>query len=145
MADSVPWWGVPVLVGVFTLLAAILSQAVVILLDARRSKRENERRWDEEKREAYLEFARVGRHFGVLPPNLITSSDYARLANAHSDLMIFGDRAAITAATDVMMAMPVGDEPMTVEERMEHIGLMAKYREAARAGLGIPPLPREAE
>ncbi|WP_444949635.1 hypothetical protein [Micromonospora ureilytica] len=50
-----PWW-TPVLVGVFTLLAAILTQISAALLERKKQRREDMRRWDVERRRVYAEF-----------------------------------------------------------------------------------------
>lgn len=44
------------LVGGFTLLAAILTQIISALLEGRKQRREDARRWDSERRRIYAEF-----------------------------------------------------------------------------------------
>jgi hypothetical protein len=48
-----PWWGVPVLAGAFTVLGAILSQTVTLLLARSQAKREDATRWHSNRLKAY--------------------------------------------------------------------------------------------
>jgi hypothetical protein len=48
-----PWWAIPVIAGLFALGGVIATQVVVITLDRRRMKREDDRRWHEDRRGAY--------------------------------------------------------------------------------------------
>jgi hypothetical protein len=54
--DSAPWWGTALVAGVFGLAGVGLAQTVTLRLDRARSKREDARRWHNERRVAYAEF-----------------------------------------------------------------------------------------
>jgi hypothetical protein len=48
-----PWWGVPVLAGVFTVLGATLSQTVTLFLARSQAKRDDNTRWHSDRLKAY--------------------------------------------------------------------------------------------
>jgi hypothetical protein len=52
-ADASPWWGVPVIAGIFTILGASLSQIVTWLLDRARARRDARTRWHSDRLDAY--------------------------------------------------------------------------------------------
>jgi hypothetical protein len=52
-ADTSPWWGVPVLAGILTILGAALSQITTWLLDRARARRDAMTRWHSDRLEAY--------------------------------------------------------------------------------------------
>ncbi|MEU4472487.1 hypothetical protein [Micromonospora sp. NPDC023888] len=53
---EVPWWGVPVVAGVFTLIGVVAAQAVAVVLDRARAEREDAVRWHADSRRVYAAF-----------------------------------------------------------------------------------------
>lgn len=53
---SAPWWGVPLIAGIFAILGVSATQWITWALDHRRSKREDARRWHADRRAAYAGF-----------------------------------------------------------------------------------------
>jgi hypothetical protein len=51
-----PWWGTPLMTGIFAFLGVLLAQGVTVFIDARRGRREDDRRWHADRREIYVEF-----------------------------------------------------------------------------------------
>jgi hypothetical protein len=51
VAAEAPWWGIPVVAGLFTLLGAALSQLVNYLIERGRRERQKAERWDQDLRE----------------------------------------------------------------------------------------------
>lgn len=61
MTSSSPWWGVPLITGAFVFLGVAVAQAVTLYLSRRSRQREDERRWDEERRRLYSDILREAR------------------------------------------------------------------------------------
>jgi hypothetical protein len=57
--SDVPWWGVPLIAGVFALGGVVLAQANAIVMDRLRVRREDERRWHEDRRAVYARYLNV--------------------------------------------------------------------------------------
>src|SRR2546421_5552960 len=61
--STAPWWGVPLIAGIFAILGVSLSQVATWVLDRRRTKRddarierEEKRRWHRERQDAYAAY-----------------------------------------------------------------------------------------
>ncbi|MBL7259154.1 hypothetical protein [Paractinoplanes lichenicola] len=54
--QNTPWWGVPVVAGIFAFLGVILAQVVSVVIENGRAKREDRVRWHTQRRELYAEF-----------------------------------------------------------------------------------------
>ncbi|GAA1624642.1 hypothetical protein [Actinoplanes couchii] len=50
---QVPWWGVPLVTGLFALGGVLVAQVVIVRLDRLRIQREDSRRWLSERRRIY--------------------------------------------------------------------------------------------
>lgn len=56
MLAEAPWWGIPVVAGVFALLGAILTQLSTYLIERSRRQRERSDRWDQDLRDCAARF-----------------------------------------------------------------------------------------
>jgi hypothetical protein len=54
--SDVPWWGVPLIAGVFALGGVLLAQVNAIVMDRLRVRREDARRWHEDRRAVYARY-----------------------------------------------------------------------------------------
>lgn len=55
---SAPWWGVPVIAGIFLLSGALIAFLSTAASDRRKLAREDRRQWDKEIRDAYVEISK---------------------------------------------------------------------------------------
>jgi hypothetical protein len=55
-AAGAPWWGVPLIAGLFTILGVGAAQVVAWTMDKRKARREDERRWLQDRRQVYAAF-----------------------------------------------------------------------------------------
>jgi hypothetical protein len=54
--SDVPWWGVPLVAGVFALGGVVLAQVNAVVMDRLRVRREDARRWHEDRRAVYARY-----------------------------------------------------------------------------------------
>jgi hypothetical protein len=54
--SDVPWWGVPLIAGLFALGGVLLAQVNAIVMDRLRVRREDARRWHEDRRAVYARY-----------------------------------------------------------------------------------------
>ncbi len=54
--SSSPWWQVPLVAGLFTVIAALTGLVGVLLQERNKSRREDTQRWDVERSKLYAEF-----------------------------------------------------------------------------------------
>ena len=62
-AAAAPWWGVPLVAGVFTVLGVVVAQLVAWRIDQRKVRREDEQRWLTDRRQAYAAFLTAATRF----------------------------------------------------------------------------------
>ncbi|WP_130508032.1 hypothetical protein [Krasilnikovia cinnamomea] len=56
MSNSIPWWGVPIVAGLFALAGVFVSQLFTYRIEKVRTHREEQKWWREEKQKTYLRF-----------------------------------------------------------------------------------------
>jgi hypothetical protein len=107
MLDA-PWWGIPVLAGIFGLLGVGIAQFVNLKIDAHRRLREDARRWDREAREYYTPFTEASRNFenllweaGSIDGPGPTVADVSDLQLAFLKLELFASKKVLAAASVV--------------------------------------------
>jgi hypothetical protein len=54
--SDVPWWGVPLIAGAFALGGVVLAQVNAIVMDRVRVRREDARRWHDDRRAVYVRY-----------------------------------------------------------------------------------------
>jgi hypothetical protein len=54
VVDAAPWWGVPLVAGLFVLFGALIALLSAFLSDRRKLRREDQRQWDREIRDLYV-------------------------------------------------------------------------------------------
>jgi hypothetical protein len=54
--SDVPWWGVPLIAGVFAPGGVVVAQVNAIVMDRLRVRREDARRWHEDRRTVYARY-----------------------------------------------------------------------------------------
>jgi len=78
-ADAAPWWGVPLIAGLFLLAGGVIGGLIsffsVRAADRRRAAREDEQRWDNEL------LIRAGRVLSTIDALYIANSDYQATIN----------------------------------------------------------------
>jgi hypothetical protein len=121
-ASSSPWWGIPVIAGLFLLIGAVVSYLSVKASDSRRAKVEAKIRWHEEVRKFSAQAvsaariveaeAKFQRRFESSPRAEISDKDADRLnasttrANeAHKELERLEGDLALVAPNNVIVAM----------------------------------------
>lgn len=145
-----PWWGVSVLAGAFTILGAILSQTVTLLLARSQAKRDDATRWHAERLTAYSSllpklnnvFNRLVFEYDSAPiePEDVFDAVEPEATNA---------RLLATPEVDKAIADVIG-KLATVADRgwdssMDHISMQAMQetlvtlRRLIRSELGVPP------
>jgi hypothetical protein len=55
-AQTAPWWGVPLIAGLFTIIGVLTAQSVSWTLDRRKASRESAQRWLTDRRQLYAKF-----------------------------------------------------------------------------------------
>jgi hypothetical protein len=55
-AQSAPWWGVPLVAGLFTIVGIVAAQSATWIFDRRKARREDLTRWHVDRRQTYAHF-----------------------------------------------------------------------------------------
>src|SRR4051794_36137249 len=62
---NTPWWGVPLVAGVFTIFGVLLAQASTYLVDRRKAAREDATRWLDKVLDTVLRYLEVTREYEI--------------------------------------------------------------------------------
>jgi hypothetical protein len=156
-SGSTPWWGVPVLAGIFALVGVLLAQLVAYQLEQSRRQREDQRRradeeqrWDKNLVELYARYLVEIRDFvtaaglahltGKWPDlaRLDQTFQEIRLLVRHQELAQAAfdvQKAAMLCMADVLKSQPVKQRWL---EELPAQG--ERFFETCRATLGLPEL-----
>jgi hypothetical protein len=169
---EVPWWGIPLVAGIFTIsgtiTGALIARSVSITLDKARAAREEARRWDEDRRRLYAAFKakyhEVGQFLYVHWDN--SSFDHNRCTELSNELSLLAEEVVLIA-TDALagVTQELAMEILSLGERKESrddaghdasegrdvafrraIALAAEFTNFAREELGsLPTTDRRAK
>jgi hypothetical protein len=145
-AQATPWWAVPLLSGVFAFVGVAFAQVVVLYTDRRRSTREDQTRWHNDRRVLYSQFSRQLRDLG----EMITSDHEAQvpadetftkidlqLSASYEELTFLAGRPVINAASSAVRALEVLANDGPAENDVSADFTRARFIGAAREELGI--------
>ncbi|MEV4390208.1 hypothetical protein AB0J68_31620 [Micromonospora sp. NPDC049580] len=97
-----PWWGVPLLAGLFAIGGVVVSQVVTIALDRVKARREDARRWHAERRQVYvgyiMELQRTGQQFYIHREDKEKADE---LSEPFNELMFKAEEVILIASDDV--------------------------------------------
>ncbi|MEV4121881.1 hypothetical protein [Micromonospora sp. NPDC049645] len=97
-----PWWGVPLLAGLFAIGGVVVSQVVTIALDRVKVRREDARRWHAERRQVYVGYImalqRTGQQFYIHREGKERADE---LTVAFDELMFKAEEVVLIASDDV--------------------------------------------
>jgi hypothetical protein len=145
---SPPWWGVPVLAGIFTILGAALSQTTTLFLDRTKSRRDNATRWHADRLKAYsalllaldkINFDLIASSTPHMEPEEVfdavePAATTARLvAGPHVDSAIWKTITGLAEIAD----RGWGDNRLQSMDEMQQ--RFTNLRNLMRAELGVPP------
>ncbi|MBM7082031.1 hypothetical protein [Micromonospora humidisoli] len=151
-----PWWGTAILAGAFTLIGVVLAQAVAMRIEKARSEREDERRWHNDRRQAYAEFLAIAfEYLQVLrvawdrPENLQQIDTLQqKLVFRYQEILIVASSPVVRAAGELRNALFAatrkvrnhGDGESFPEVRKHISGLGKEFVSRVRDELGIRDL-----
>lgn len=129
MTETAPWWGIPVLAGGFALAGVLIAQSVALWIDRRKTRREDQRRWDRERQTTYVTY--IASITNALEVGKVTPEFMAN----HGSVQLLGGHDLSEAADGVIAALgaPKPSDPLAVWEATE------RFIELARHELGIVP------
>jgi hypothetical protein len=146
---TVPWWGVPVIAGAFAIGGAL----VTVMFNYIREKREQDRRWEKDLRQACASFAASLEQLAYQTDMNEAWAAYNDAKGAAyryaSEVELLAPKALIPLATDATFrAIDVAKIRATDAEELDVAVAIARYLKArvyfineARRALGIEPLP----
>lgn len=104
---SAPWWGVPVIAGIFLLSGALIAFLSTAASDRRKLAREDRRQWDKEIRDAYVEISKLVNEIMEFRWSLMSSDEdkrarYESGASARDRIVSQGDLLRIIGTTPLV-------------------------------------------
>jgi hypothetical protein len=147
-SSNPPWWGVPVLAGIFTILGAALSQTATLFIDRARWKRDNVTRWHVDRLRVYSELllaldkiydALTGDTGPPIEPEEVFDAVQPAATTARLVASPDVDKAiwdTLTGLAEVADRGWGGDRSPSMEEMAKRF---TKLRKLMRAELGVPP------
>jgi hypothetical protein len=145
---TTPWWGVSVIAGVFTVLGVLMSQLSTILLDRRRTMREQVQRWDVELRQLYARYLVEARRVRDKAVEYVDAGGGGRWPDIDPFTLLFQELEIIAhdevlhPAIELRQAMldiwraAVQDLSIPNELFVEYVRTSAGFTVAARRSLG---------
>jgi hypothetical protein len=148
-----PWWGTPLVAGIFAFTGVIVAQVVIVILDFLKIRREDARRWHTDRRKIYAECLAAAVKIATYVVGYRTGNaiDEAKLWEMHEDLIYKSEEINIVASESVREAMNrlghilqeqlsyimnKGKEPS--EERLSQMRRrLLEFSAAARRELGV--------
>ncbi len=154
---SAPWWGVPLLAGIFALVGVLIAQLVAYRLERSRRQREDQRRRAEEEQRWDKNLVELYARYLVEIRDFVTAAAVAHLADKWPDLarldQTFQEIRLLTrhqelaqAAFDVQKAALLclrdvsRSEPVNKRWLAELSAQGEHFFETCRATLGLPDL-----
>lgn len=148
--SSPPWWGVPLVAGMFTLIGVIASQASSFLLERIKGRRERESRWIAERMEKcsrYLALCELyySETFGEPSGQTVNRGDLLR---ARGEVEFVAPASVIAKAiqlfqkvTDLREARLKSSDMMDWHDEAVIFRVTAmEYTDSVRAEFGLPPV-----
>jgi hypothetical protein len=136
MSEAAPWWGVPLIAGVFTIIGVAAAQFVAWTLDRRKADREREQRWLNDRRSVYAAYSAAVQAFfraarlhwqdGMGQADI---DRYVDNANLHrQEIQLIGSREVAEAAQEmflvgVMRVSETLERPARTEEERTELWL----------------------
>jgi hypothetical protein len=108
-----PWWGIPVVAGLFALGGVVFSQIITLLLDRSKTRKEDARRWLADRRKLYVDFLAEcgqaaftigtadGKDEGI-------NNQVTNLVHRFSEIEILAGPSVYHAASDLMIHLQRG-------------------------------------
>src|SRR5690349_400254 len=155
--ESAPWWGVPLIAGLFAIFGVIATQTSTWFADRRRTRREDQRRWHSDRRQTYAAYiAELENAFRLVSiawseksHDFDQTNETLRDARRrHQELNMLASDNTRKAALDLWNLLGVGykalsDDNRTAEEHDKFIVQMhattKKLLEVMRKELGVDP------
>ncbi|MEG3634528.1 hypothetical protein [Micromonospora palythoicola] len=154
--DQTPWWGVPLIAGLFAIGGVVTSQAVAFVLVRRQEYREDRQRWDVNRKELYASFLVASHKMTfALMHNWETSAREETFSEYVDALIFLGEEVRLLASVatkDAAVALyqktvPIANDPDARRKKNwndfedEYLQLVTYFHEAARAELNVPEVP----
>lgn len=156
-----PWWGVPLLAGLFAVLGSLIALISTRASDKRRAKREEKERIMSDSRTAAMDVIEAAdsiEHLTLMQQTegraltsdqlaTLTSDATTKLDNAWSRFQVYGDEEAIEAGRQLMVAVRMlknsgHSERAFIDRSASLIKARNDFVDILRVNAGLPKLHR---
>ncbi|WP_328522427.1 hypothetical protein [Kribbella sp. NBC_00359] len=142
LATDAPWWGSPIVAGVFAFVGVLLAQGVGLYSARRAERMSDQRRWHDDRRRLYADFLGAVREIEVAAsaPQFIDRKEHADLLGtcekSYNEIELLGAGKTVQLVADLYydaMALWANTE-MMADADVEAVQLQQEQRNVVRDG-----------